>query len=178
MTERDNLRAAVEALAEKLSAWHDEGFYLKRTTGPCTEHGRSLDAYVVRPLRDALAEHSPEPPSEHECDTGNFDRTICPEPCGRMHSYCDTCGERQDDCAHEPARRPGCAHTCCPYPGLECGGDSDRVRECESSDVDAETLAEVIERLMGGVLGPQASAALAWGLGRRFHVTPRPEGES
>ena len=37
----------------------------------------------------------------HRCDTGHFDRTICPEPCGVMHSYCATCGRRQDRCAHE-----------------------------------------------------------------------------
>lgn len=42
--------------------------------------------------------------SEHDCDTGHFDRTICPEPCGMMHSYCDTCGTRADDCAHEASR--------------------------------------------------------------------------
>lgn len=40
--------------------------------------------------------------SDHDCDTGHFDRTTCPEPCGRMHSFCSTCGERQDECAHEP----------------------------------------------------------------------------
>ena len=39
---------------------------------------------------------------EHHCDTGHFDRTICPEPCGTMHSFCSTCGKRQDACAHEP----------------------------------------------------------------------------
>lgn len=39
--------------------------------------------------------------SEHRCDTGHFDRTLCPEPCGYMHSYCTTCGERQDPCAHD-----------------------------------------------------------------------------
>lgn len=44
--------------------------------------------------------------SDHRCDTGNFDRTICPEPCGRMHSYCDTCGERQDRCAHDAMPNP------------------------------------------------------------------------
>lgn len=38
---------------------------------------------------------------EHQCDTGNFDRSLCPEPCGYMHSYCTTCGDRQDPCAHE-----------------------------------------------------------------------------
>lgn len=37
----------------------------------------------------------------HVCDTGHFDRTICPEPCGRMHSFCTTCGERQDSCDHD-----------------------------------------------------------------------------
>lgn len=39
---------------------------------------------------------------DHACDTGHFDRTICPEPCGAMHSFCATCGDRQDACAHDP----------------------------------------------------------------------------
>lgn len=39
---------------------------------------------------------------DHRCDTGDFDRNICPEPCGYMHSYCATCGVRQDPCANEP----------------------------------------------------------------------------
>ncbi|WP_182377871.1 hypothetical protein [Nocardioides sp. WS12] len=34
--------------------------------------------------------------TEHECDSGWFDRTVC--GCGAMHSYCDTCGKRDDDC--------------------------------------------------------------------------------
>lgn len=37
----------------------------------------------------------------HVCDSGDFDRSICPDPCGAMHSYCDTCGKRQDPCAHD-----------------------------------------------------------------------------
>lgn len=43
--------------------------------------------------------------AEHECDSGNFDRTICPLPCGAMHSYCDTCGRLQDRCAHDAPDR-------------------------------------------------------------------------
>lgn len=35
-------------------------------------------------------------PDDHECDAGYFDRTLC--GCGAMHSYCDTCGERDDPC--------------------------------------------------------------------------------
>lgn len=31
-------------------------------------------------------------------------------------------------------RCPGCGHSCCPLPGLECGGDSDVVRDCAPSD--------------------------------------------
>ena len=39
--------------------------------------------------------------ADHRCDTGNFDRTLCAPPCDTMHSYCTTCGERQDECAHD-----------------------------------------------------------------------------
>lgn len=38
---------------------------------------------------------------EHACDSGDFDRSVCPPPCGTMHSFCTTCGQRQDRCAHE-----------------------------------------------------------------------------
>lgn len=45
--------------------------------------------------------------STHDCDSGDFDRTVCAEPCGMMHSYCTTCGARADACAHEhPASNP------------------------------------------------------------------------
>jgi hypothetical protein len=30
-----------------------------------------------------------------------FDRTICAEPCGDMHYYCESCGGRLDHCALE-----------------------------------------------------------------------------
>jgi len=40
-----------------------------------------------------------ETTTAHECDSGDFDRTIC--DCGAMHSYCTICGTRQDDCPHE-----------------------------------------------------------------------------
>ena len=39
--------------------------------------------------------------ADHVCDAGDFDRTVCPEPCGMMHSYCTFCGKRQDSCAHD-----------------------------------------------------------------------------
>lgn len=29
---------------------------------------------------------------------------------------------------------PGCGHRCCPTPSLECGGESDTVRECEAPE--------------------------------------------
>src|SRR5690625_1295668 len=40
-----------------------------------------------------------ETTTAHECDSGDFDRTIC--GCGAMHSYCTGCGTRQDDCRAE-----------------------------------------------------------------------------
>lgn len=70
-----------------------------------------------------MAEHSAEkdvPP--HECDTGHFDRTICPEPCGYMHSYCATCGVRQDPCAHDTRPIP-------PGDGFDARKVADKVRE-------------------------------------------------
>lgn len=38
---------------------------------------------------------------DHVCDSGHFDRTVCPEPCGYMHSFCSICGRRADACAHD-----------------------------------------------------------------------------
>lgn len=36
-----------------------------------------------------------------ECDHSDnwFDRSICPEPCGMMHTYCTLCGDTLDYCA-------------------------------------------------------------------------------
>lgn len=28
----------------------------------------------------------------------SFDRTICADPCGSMHTYCEDCGKCLDDC--------------------------------------------------------------------------------
>lgn len=36
--------------------------------------------------------------AEHICDAGYFDRSICPEPCGMMHSYCSICDRMMGDC--------------------------------------------------------------------------------
>ena len=36
--------------------------------------------------------------AEHICDAGHFDRSICPEPCGMMHSYCSICDRMMDYC--------------------------------------------------------------------------------
>lgn len=38
----------------------------------------------------------------HACDGGDFDRSVCPEPCNAMHTYCTVCGKRQDGCGHYP----------------------------------------------------------------------------
>lgn len=34
----------------------------------------------------------------HECDTGDFDRIVCPPPCETMHSYCSVCGKEGETC--------------------------------------------------------------------------------
>jgi len=34
-----------------------------------------------------------------------FDRTICPEPCGTMHTYCSDCGVHLGYCPHYPNER-------------------------------------------------------------------------
>ena len=61
-------------------------------------------APILRVSADAMDEvHEVE---DHTCDTGDFDRTICPEPCGYMHSYCARCGVRQDPCAHDTTTSP------------------------------------------------------------------------
>jgi hypothetical protein len=49
---------------------------------------------------------TPDDVTPHVCDSGNFDRSICPDPCGMMHSYCATCGKRQDRCAHDDSPAP------------------------------------------------------------------------
>lgn len=56
-------------------------------------------------VKDGEAPEEPEKQQtpDHECDSGHFDRSICPEPCGAMHSFCATCGNRQDPCPHDPS---------------------------------------------------------------------------
>lgn len=66
---------------------------------------------------------------EHVCDTGHFDRTICPEPCGSMHSFCATCGERQDPCAHDAST---------PEQPREAHEDRDEAVRVAAEAIDAE----------------------------------------
>lgn len=51
-------------------------------------------------------------------------------------------------CQNERPRCPGCGHSCCPYPRLECGGESDVVTAaaCDACGDDPE--AEGIERVL------------------------------
>lgn len=46
-----------------------------------------------------------ETPCEHRGGTW-FDRTICREPCGAMHTCCTDCGEPIDTCALQEIRVP------------------------------------------------------------------------
>lgn len=46
-----------------------------------------------------------EVPGPHDCDSGDFDRVACPEPCGTMHTYCSTCGDIQDICVLDQETR-------------------------------------------------------------------------
>lgn len=54
-------------------------------------------------------------PCGHNPGSNWFDRTLCPEPCGKMHTCCRECGAILDGCAHEvPEKnvvpdRPGCS---------------------------------------------------------------------
>jgi|SRR5690625_768744 len=58
-----------------------------------------LTAAGTTPPEPAWAAARAETTTAHECDSGDFDRTIC--GCGAMHSYCTGCGTRQDDCRAE-----------------------------------------------------------------------------
>ena len=93
--------------------------------------------------------------SEHRCDTGHFDRSICPEPCGTMHSFCSTCGERQDACAHEadstPTERERVLRS-----GNRKSGQVEPIKSVEAplaaepapTPTEREGVAEVLERLL------------------------------
>lgn len=48
----------------------------------------------------------------------DFDRTLCPEPCGMFHTYCQDCGECLDKCAHEHPREDDAMK---PLPCIVCG---------------------------------------------------------
>ena len=105
--------------------------------------------------------------SEHTCDTGHFDRTICPEPCGMMHSYCATCGKRADNCAHDPD----------PEPADQTRADyGDRCARCRVSvgqiAADMEALRAAVERVRA--LADVAEATTAASLCRMFTGEPFP----
>jgi hypothetical protein len=51
---------------------------------------------------ESIARHVEGRGDEDECDhaAGSwFDRTLCAEPCGKMHDRCSTCGAALDSCA-------------------------------------------------------------------------------
>lgn len=105
----------------------------------------------------------------HRCDTGHFDRTVCPEPCGRMHSYCTTCGERHDDCAHDPAalsevaagKGPKWADLFGAAPGINLTG--------EPSEVTLPELTAIVRNAVA--LGDPAASA-RW-MQAHLHITRR-----
>lgn len=85
---------------------------------------------------------------DHICDTGYFDRSLCPEPCGSMHSYCDTCGKRQDPCAHDDTPEVSCL-------GMgdhECAYDTPGAGPCETCLTAPEVPATSTERVISDVL--------------------------
>lgn len=56
-----------------------------------------------RPVRLTAASSGPGATPEYfHCvhPDSVFSRTVCPEPCGMMHTYCATCGDCLDDCPH------------------------------------------------------------------------------
>jgi len=91
------LQARIEALADEWEA-EDSG---NLPTGDRTDELRAAlaGAPAVTPT-ETQAEGVGEQ-EDHRCDSGDFDRTIRPEPCGSMHFFCGTCGTRQDECAHD-----------------------------------------------------------------------------
>lgn len=72
-----------------------------------TEDGRKMLARAAPavPVDFAEAKSVGVQPEAHECDSGGFDRSMCPDPCRTMHSYCTTCGARRDPCAHDAEER-------------------------------------------------------------------------
>lgn len=97
-------QSAAEALARVRRVLDDELANL-------ADDGARLSHSVVRRVEAALAARpvtaQQSAVEAHICDTGHFDRTVCPEPCGAMHSYCSTCGARADHCAHEASAQEG-----------------------------------------------------------------------
>ncbi|MEU2443527.1 hypothetical protein ABZ588_08405 [Streptomyces althioticus] len=78
-------------------------------------HARSLDitdqdgdALVsLRRMADETATETPAPDDRrpHACTQFGtwFDRSVCAEPCGAMHTRCTNCGVALDACPHQPA---------------------------------------------------------------------------
>ena len=81
-----------QALAEAERRWPHGEYHDPLMRGAMREKQRAFVAGAE------WAAGRAETTTAHECDSGDFDRTIC--DCGAMHSYCTSCGTRQDDCPH------------------------------------------------------------------------------
>src|SRR5690625_4282539 len=83
---------AIPPLSEHDYRWDGDDPYVV-----CARCGERRDALTASRVLDY--HRRAETTTAHECDSGDFDRTIC--GCGAMHSYCTGCGTRQDDCRAE-----------------------------------------------------------------------------
>ncbi len=74
---------------------------------PATEVCHCEIADRLRRMADETATETPAPDDRrlHACTEHGtwFDRSVCAEPCGAMHTRCTNCGVALDACPHQPA---------------------------------------------------------------------------
>lgn len=59
-----------------------------------------LPTYILVPTELANARITGTKPCDHTAHSTRFDRTVCAEPCGVMHTRCAGCGAATDECRH------------------------------------------------------------------------------
>jgi hypothetical protein len=201
MTERDNLRAAVEALADEVQA----AFFAFRIDDPL--HLRLRDLLAEHPTAEPQSEITPEQRQDaglagilavHGVAVSKIvagDRVVWqqPEPPRPMPDISEDHARRILARDHSPVTlpEPPSEHECetcpdCLHDGNRCCGCYDGACcKAEPPSVDAETLAEVdvnelADALMGVTFSPsriETEDRIAEAILARFHVTPRAEGE-
>lgn len=92
----DCVALQIQGVHDGVCAWQCHDGKLRNRFADDNAQGGTWPQRLVDRVDEAIQRWG-----RHVCDWGHFDRTVCPDPCGGMHSYCTVCGRRADPCAHD-----------------------------------------------------------------------------